>query len=101
MNTTIKPRSRQQLHRRATTYEVAIEIDSNQTRLGFSARKTRQTLIRFSQDAKDRILPNIEEGDDLVAYHRDTGLRWGRRVRVFFTGRTERECATLECTSTA
>lgn len=84
-------RTLEQMHRRATAYEIALDTPTGRTILGYSERRTRAVLISASQDAADSILPYVANGAEWK--YRDGAITWAPGVVVRFTGRTERDAA--------
>jgi hypothetical protein len=85
-------RSRAQLHRYATTYEVVAETPAGTIRLGFTARPGKVTFIHMAREHADALLSHLTD-DDTTTYSAARGLRLGAAVLVRTSGRTERECA--------
>jgi hypothetical protein len=94
------PRTRSELLRYGTTYEIVAELPSGAVRLGFTARPSMSTFVRLAQQHAEEILPHIA-ADDEASYTAAGGLRLGRDVLIRKSGRTERECADAEPRSSA
>lgn len=91
-----EPRTLEQMHRRETRYEILIEIDGVAKRAGFAHRITQDSLLSFARAYKDWILPHLPP-EDKPHYSRQRGeLRLAHNVRVYKSGRTERDCRTLD-----
>lgn len=87
-------RTREDLVRRPTTYEVIAEISpDNVIRLGFTAQRSKMSLLKLARSHSDIILRYTK--DDTAEYSAKWGWLFGG-IRVRFSGRTERECADLE-----
>ena len=83
------------MHRRATAYEVVASLPTGETmRLGFTTRPRAAKFLDFAQRHADALLPHLGP-DDRTTYSQQDGLKLGA-VRVHLSGRTERECASLE-----
>lgn len=95
MTPTVQPRTRAEMHRRLTTYEVVAETPAGVIRLGFSHRTGRADLLRLARRHAAVLLPHVSETDQ-VSYSMRDGLRLGARVVVRKSGRTERDCANAE-----
>ena len=90
-----EPRTLEQMHRYATRYEILITINGETERAGFTNRATEQTLLEFARKYREYILPTISD-DDRIQYSRQHGLTFGDKVRIYKSGRTERDCRTLD-----
>ena len=89
------PRTLEQMHRYETCYEILITINGETERAGFTNRATEQTLLEFARKYREYILPAIVD-NDRVKYSRAHGLTFGDNVRIYKSGRTERDCRTLD-----
>lgn len=85
-----------------TRYEVAVAINGGATqRLGFTARKTKQGLFAFLGDAAQPMLDAVTAGtitrdsveDATATYNAALGALHIGPVSIYFTGATERDCA--------
>ncbi len=86
------PRTLTEMQRYGTSYEIALIANGYETRLAFSQRKTRSTLLKVAQANADQVLALVDDWDGDAAYSSTTGWTFGP-ARVYFTGRTEREVA--------
>ncbi len=90
---TSQPRTLTQMQRYGTSYEVAVTVRDVTTRLAFTERRTRASLLNIAQDNGTQILDLIGDapvGD--ATYTKIGGWIFGP-ARVHFTGRTERDVA--------
>ncbi len=92
MITSPAPRTLTEMQRYGTSYEIALTANGYETRLAFSQRKTRSTLLKVAQQNADQVLALIGDWDDDAVYSSTTGWTFGP-ARVHFTGRTERDVA--------
>ena len=90
-----EPRTLEQMHRYATRYEILITVNGETERAGFTSRVTEQTLLHFARTYREYILPVISDADRMQ-YSRQHGLTFGDKVRIYKSGRTERDCRTLD-----
>ena len=90
-----EPRTLEQMHRYETRYEILITINGETERAGFTNRVSQQTLLEFARKYREYILPAIAD-NDRVKYSRAHGLTFGDNVRIYKSGRTERDCRTLD-----
>ena len=90
-----EPRTLKQMHRYETCYEILITINGETERAGFTNRATEQTLLEFARKYCEYILPVISDADRMQ-YTRQHGLSFGNKVRIYKSGRTERDCRTLD-----
>lgn len=77
-----------------TRYELAVYSRTGEKTVlpGFTARRTRSSLIKFAIAHGDMLLTMMTdvEADMKWSYHHSTGVTFGGgAVRVDFTGRTE------------
>lgn len=87
------PRTLTQMQNLPTSYEVAVtEANGNETRLGFTERTTKGTLLNMVCSNGQFILTLLGDWDEDWTYSKATGVTLGP-VRVHFTGRTERDIA--------
>lgn len=92
------PRTLAEMSNRPTAYEVVLDDNGTLTRLGFTARRTNAVLVHFARAHGKEIIALLDKrgiGDD--DGQRPAKLVWslGKGVSVRFSGRTERECASL------
>lgn len=85
------PRTLEQMQHYATRYEVAIEIDGESTVVGYTVRKTRGMLVMYAQDYMDRLLTALGDDADNPVKYTKSSLQFSATVRVYYTGRTERD----------
>ena len=86
------PRSLTQMQRYGTSYEVAVTANGTTQRLAFTARQTKSNLLQIAQNNGDLIISLMGDWDGEATYIKAAGWTFGP-VRVYFTGRTEREVA--------
>ena len=86
------PRTLTQQQRYGTSYEVAVTANGNETRLGFTERTTKGTLLNMVRDNGEFILTLLGDWDGDWTYTKASGVTLGP-ARVHFTGRTERDIA--------
>jgi hypothetical protein len=89
------PRTLSAMACRPTAWEVvAFFPDGSRRRLGFTCRKTKSSLLAFAARNGEVLLNHMSESekDCEARYDREGGWRFGR-VRVAFSGRTERDVA--------
>jgi hypothetical protein len=94
----IQPRRPEQLRRRRTAYEVVAEINGDRTRLAFTARPTQQQLFYIGQRNLDflrRFLTDesLSQPVKFQRYGRHWKMSFAPGASIFFTGRTELDCA--------
>lgn len=79
-------------HNRATSYEVAVEINGTAVVAGFTQRKTKSSLLETAMDntiVREMMIAAIPFGDtSSPIYNRVTGWQLSNANRVFFTGGT-------------
>ena len=92
MTTAATPRTLTEMQRYGTSYEIALTAHGFETRLAFTPKRTRATLLKVAQQNADQVLACIGDWDDDAVYSSTTGWTFGP-ARVHFTGRTEREVA--------
>lgn len=74
---------------RPTQYEVGITVNGTTRVVGYSARRTKQSLAIWARCCSNWILSNIPADEDPIpAYDAKWGWQFGP-VRVHFTGGTE------------
>lgn len=79
-----------------TRYEVVLYVDGISTkRLGFTARRARGVLMDFARDAAQDILGRLTEAEQEMEWTYDpgTGIMFGGRIAVAYSGKTERDLA--------
>lgn len=92
MENTATPRSLDDLHNRHTRYEVAIKIDGVSFVAGYMLAKSRSALIAVARDHSEQLLKALGNGPDQPwSYSMKNGLQFAPNVRVYYTGRTERD----------
>ncbi|MCB0252147.1 MAG: hypothetical protein KDI55_00275 [Anaerolineae bacterium] len=99
---TPSPRSLEAMARYPTSYEVVLCHGADRVCLGFTVRRTKAALMGFARANAQMILDRLTE-DELEAdwhYSAHNGVSFGS-VRVAFSGRTERECASILSKSSA
>lgn len=85
------PRTLTEMQRYGTSYEIAMKAGDTVTRLAFTGRPTKATLLKAAQDNVHQIVSRM--GDDPTeTYTKANGWTFGA-VRVYYTGRTERDVA--------
>ncbi len=92
MITARAPRTLTEMQRYGTSYEIALTAHGFETRLAFSQRCTKATLLKVAQQNADQILALLDDWDGEATYAKATGWTFGP-ARVHFTGRTERDVA--------
>ena len=90
-----EPRTLEQMHRYETRYEILITVNGETERAGFTNRVNQHTLLNFARMYRDYILPLISDADPMQ-YSRQHGLTFGDKIRIHKSGRTERDCRTLD-----
>lgn len=82
-------------HNRPTAYEVAVTINGVTTLAGYTARKTKASLLATAMD-NDAVrqlmldaLPTDDEGS-IPSYDRASGWALGSRIRIHWTSGTLR-----------
>ncbi len=90
--TNAAPRTLTEMLHYGTSYEIALIANGYETRLGFTERKTRGTLLKVAQKNADQVLALLGGWDGDAAYSSTTGWTFGP-ARVCYTGRTERDVA--------
>ena len=91
-----EPRTLAEMQHRPTSYEVVAKCDDGpETRLAFSQRNTKAVLLDIAFANRETLLELIGDGwDGETDYTRDCGWIFGP-VSIRFSGRTERDCASL------
>ena len=90
-----EPRTLQAMHRRLTAYEVVAKHENGtETRLAFTERSTKQSLLQIAQANGQMILDLIGDWDGEATYSKAHGWTFGP-VSIHFSGRTERDCTPL------
>lgn len=91
----IKPRNLQALYNRPTCYEAALFDKSGRMlqRLGFSARRTKRALFDYAYGVRAFLLDDTKAETDFA--WRD-GAWCTPNYSVAWSGRTERDCASLD-----
>ncbi len=84
------PRTLEQMQNYATRYEVAVSVNGETFVANYMVRKSRDALIAVARDNSEHLLNFINEGEEWK-YSRARGLEFNANVRVYFTGRTERD----------
>ena len=92
MITSPAPRTLTEMQRYGTSYEIALTANGYETRLAFSQRNTKATLLKVARQNADQVLALLGNWDGDAQYSSTTGWTFGP-ARVHFTGRTEREVA--------
>lgn len=87
----IAARTLAQLHNRPTSYEIVMVINGKQTRLGFTQRRTQQTLLKHLMRNIDTVRASADDLDLFKATRH--ALLIGNNVAIRYSGRTERDCA--------
>ena len=90
------PRTLTQMQNRPTSYEVVFVHNNEETRLGFTQRRTKKSLLNMAQENSELLLDKLssEQLDKDWSYNKNTGLEFtGSFVR--FSGRTERDLAEI------
>ena len=82
------PRNPETIVNHATRYEIEIRIPGRSFTAGYTARTTKQVLLRIAQQYAADILPFIADTDPVT--YRQNLLTIGP-VTIAKTGRTERE----------
>jgi len=86
-----EPRTLEAMQSRATCYEVVVSVNGKDFIAGYMSRKTKSTLVAVAQFYSEYLLNALgADADKPVSYNRD-GLVFSPTVRVYFTGRTERD----------
>lgn len=90
-----EPRTLQAMHRRLTAYEVIAEHDNGtETRLAFTERRTKAVLLSIAQSNSETVLEMLGSWDGEAVYSKSHGWTFGP-VSILYSGRTERDCASL------
>ena len=90
-----KPRTLTQMQHRSTAYEVVATHESGrETRLAFTERRTKQSLLKIAQNNGQIILDMLGSWNGNATYSKATGWTFGP-VSVRFTGLTERDVSNL------
>lgn len=80
-----------------TRFEVVLYVEGKRVRdLGFTARRTKATLLDYARDNGAEILALMteEEAEAEWTYDAGTGVVFGLgKAAVAYSGRTERDCA--------
>ena len=92
MITSAAPRTMTEMQRYGTSYEIALTAHGFETRLAFSQRTTKATLLKVAQQNADQVLALLDDWDGEATYTKAQGWTFGP-ARVHFTGRTERDIA--------
>ena len=92
MITSPAPRILTEMQRYGTSYEIALTANGYETRLGFTERNTKATLLKAAQENADQVLALLGDWDGDATYTKMKGWTFGP-ARVHFTGRTERDVA--------
>ncbi len=85
------PRTHQQMALRPTRYEVELTVGSTRKIVGYTARKTREALLRYVQTHRDEIIQYIGDPDSAYITARRERIDINEGVSIGFTGRTERD----------
>lgn len=88
-----EPRPEHQTRNRTTRYEVAIGFPEGIQRVGFASRVNKTRLLEFARGHAGLILEHLtdEEARAVPTYTAADGWTFGGKVRVFQTGRTEKQ----------
>jgi len=87
-------RTAQELYNRPTSYEVVLIDNGVSTHIGFTARKTNVSIMKFAQKASDKIIARMDELGCADNTKPSKGeWNFGKGLIVRFSGRTEREFA--------
>jgi len=89
---TATPRTLTQMQNRPTSYEIGMTYQGQTTRLGFTQRTTKGTLLSMAQANSEEALRLMGDWDGDAAYTKARGWTFGP-VRIHFTGMTERDIA--------
>ena len=92
MITSRAPRTLTEMQRYGTSYEIALTAHGFETRLAFSQRTTKASLLKVAQQNADQVLALLDDWDGEATYTKEKGWTFGP-ARVHFTGRTERDVA--------
>ncbi len=87
-----EPRTLTEMQRYGTSYEIGLIAGGYETRLGFTGRPTKATLLKVAQHNADQVLALIGDWDGKATYSKAKGWTFGP-ARVYYTGRTERDVA--------
>ena len=85
------PRTLENLHNRETRHEVAISTNGGTFIANYMVCKSRNALLAVARDNSEFLLAALGTGDDTVSYSTARGLSFGPSVRIYYTGRTERD----------
>lgn len=88
----ILPRTFEQMALRPTRYEVELVAGGKNRIIGYTARKTREALLRYVDQHRNEIVKHIDDPD--VAWFSECNANCvcvNDAVSVRFTGRTERD----------
>jgi len=85
----IQPRTLAQMQNRITAYEIAV----NEQVVAYTSRKTKRCLYENIFKNLPLIRSLAENPGAPDKYSKDDGWTIGGNVRVYFTGRTERDAA--------
>lgn len=87
-------RTLEELHNLDTSYEIVMTFEGVSTRLGFSVKKTKGTLLSIACNNGELISSKMTETelDQEYTYSKKDGLKFGRVV-IAFSGMTERDFA--------
>lgn len=81
-------------HNRPTAYEVAVTVNGATTVVGYTARKTKASLLATAMDqdaVREKLLEALPADDDSVpSYDRKWGWSLGPTIRIHFTGGTDK-----------
>lgn len=87
-----EPRTLEAMQNRDTRYEVAVTANGETFIVGYMARKTRATLFATARFHSDYMIAALgADADKDWKYSTVRGLEFSPTVRVYFTGRTERD----------
>ena len=90
--TTVEPRTIAQMQFRPTSYEVTVSHNGEETRLAFTERRTKSTLLRIAQGNSETILAMLGVWDGEATYTKAQGWTFGP-VSIRYSGKTERDLA--------
>jgi len=90
---TTQPRTLLEMQNRPTSYEVVATDGTTSIRLGFTAKRTKSSLLNFAHGCGQvaGVMDLIGDWDGEYTYAAQTGFNFGP-MWVRFSGNTERGC---------
>ena len=85
------PRTLEAMQNYHTRYEVAITANGETFIADYMIKKGQSALIAVARDNKDYLLNVLGDDADKPVRYTRAGLEFSPTVRVYFTGRTERD----------